>query len=130
MKKKMLVCLCVGVSTLLLGVGSSFAAVVASSQASTTDGGKVTLGAVGTQLTYDPSPSVLMSVKASTSAYAIMATNAVTDKTNGKEYGTVSTATGYAQRTKTVDAATAVPVPKDETTLPTTNGAWTWMGGS
>lgn len=124
MKKKLLTCLCI---CLLIAVSeTAFAAggSGSSSQASDTTGGRITLGT----MTYDPSPSVLMAVKDTTTAYAIKATNSLTDKSNGMEYGTTSAATGYAQRTKTVDAATAVPVPTDAATLD--GSGWVWMGGS
>jgi len=137
MKNKLLTCICI---CLFTAVSTSAFATITASTASIANGvatsgqavtsgqpTRVTIG-VTTPLTYDPSPSVSMSVIATTTAYAIMTTNSLTDKTNGMEYGTTSAATGYAQRTKTVDAATAVPDPKNETALPT--GSWTWMGGN
>lgn len=127
MRKKILVSLCVCVTYCFSVASFAGAAPVSSTQASDTTGGTVTLGTT-TPLTYNPSPSVLMAVKASPTAYAIKATNSLTDTSNGMEYGTTSAATGYAQRTKTVAAATAVPVPTDENNLDGTG--WTWMGGS
>ncbi len=127
MKKKFIACFCL---CFLIGISeSAFAAAGDSSQASTTAGGRVTVGeTAGTQLTFDPSPSVLIAVKATTSAYAMKTANAVTDTSNGKEYGTLSSATGYAQRTKSVAAATAIVAPTSATALGGTT--WTWLGGS
>jgi hypothetical protein len=126
MKKKILVCLCLCASPLLMGVGSSFAADVLSTQAAT--GGVVTLGTAPNQLTYNPSPSVSMAVAAAANAYAIQSTNLVTDTTNGMDYGTLNTATGFAQMTKTEAATVAVTPPTSSAALSGTG--WVWMGGS
>lgn len=129
MKKKILICLCI---CSLIGVSASaFAADVTSSQTGTT----VTVGAAPTQLTYNASPSVSVSVIASTTAYSIMAANILTDTTNGLQYGTLSTATGYAQGPKTTDSGSDLTTNGPSTTGQSstaiaTDVTWTWMGGS
>lgn len=120
MKKKLLIGLCLFSSTLLLGAGTSMAATGAANNGT---GGTLTMGA----FTYNSSPSVSIVVFDSDSAYAIMATNIVTDTTNGMEYATTSAATGYAQKTKTTAVNTALS-PLSTVDMP--SGTWKWMGGS
>ncbi len=130
MKKKFLAYLCVCASSLLLAGGTSYAAATSSSQASSTAGGLVTLGVAtaGGVLTFNPSPNVLIDIASTANSYAIQTANTVTDTTNGMEYGTLSTASGYAQRTKTADASTAIAPPSSDTAL--SGSGWKWMGGS
>lgn len=76
---------------------------------------------------FDTSPNVSMAIATSNVAYAITVTNTLTKQDVGYEYGTNNTATGYAQRQKTVDPGVAVPAPADETEA---FAGWDWMGGS
>lgn len=100
----------------------AFADVSASDQT-----GNFTIG-TGDTLNFNTSPSVLISIETTATDYAITSANDKTDTTNGMEYGTLSTATGYAQRTKiTEDSSGDVTDPADSTSL---DGDWTWMGGS
>ncbi len=131
MKKKLLSCLCI--CFLVAASESAFAAVAVgdSSQVGTT----VTVGTAPTSLIYNASPSVSMNVKATTSAYSIETANILTTTTNGQEYGTKSTSSGYAQRNKTTDSGTALntngpTVAAQTAVLLDTSAAWTWMGGS
>ncbi len=130
MKKKLLSCLCI--CFLVAASESAFAAAGDSSQVGTT----VTVGqTAATSLTYNASPSVSMNVKATTSAYSIETANILTTKTNGQEYGTKSTSSGYAQRNKTTASGTSLTangptVAAQTATSLDTGTAWTWMGGS
>ena len=80
--------------------------------------------------TFDSSPSVGLSASTSATAYAITTANSLTgaNNNNGQEYGTLSTASGYAQRDKTTDTENGPQATASETTLP--GGDWAWMGGS
>lgn len=80
----------------------------------------------GNPFTFDTSPNVSMEIVTSGVAYAITCTNTLTNTEVGNEYGTNHSATGYAQRQKTVAAGEMVPAPASE--LETFAG-WTWMGG-
>ena len=128
----------------MLGAGSSFAAawaastasnsagVATSGQAATTAGtpGMLTVGATATtQLTYNPSPNVAMNVVNTTSQYSIMAANILTDTTNGIEYGTLNTSTGYGQGTKTTGVGEG-PSATGQTATSVPASITTWMGGS
>ena len=81
-----------------------------------------------TAFTFNPSPSVGLSITTSDTDYAITSANSLTSETNGQEYGTKSTATGYAQRDKTTAKGTGPAVTTSATALPT--GTWNWQGGS
>ena len=83
-----------------------------------------------TDFTYLPSPNVRLHIESNASNYAITAANDLTTTANGNEYGTTSAATGYAQRTKTVDAGSDIPAPSaaDPSALP--SGGWGWVGSS
>ena len=99
---------------------------------STQDGVTVTItvGSVlstTTPFTYDASPNVDINIITSAAEYAITTANNLTNTTTGMEYGTLSTSTGYAQRTKTSDAGADSVTPASATALP---GDWAWMGGS
>jgi len=125
MKKKLLTCICLCLFTAVSEC--AFAAAGDSSQSGTT----VTVGeTAATELTYNASPSVSMNVVASKTAYSIMAANSLTDKTNGLEYGTLSTATGYAQGQKTTDAGSGPSTNGQTASAISGDVTWTWMGGS
>ena len=81
-----------------------------------------------TNFTFDSSPNVGISVSTTDHDYAITTANSVTGTDNGQEYGTKSTATGYAQRDKTTAKGTGPAVTTSATALPT--GTWNWQGGS
>jgi len=79
-------------------------------------------------VTVSVSPNVEMSFWSTTTDYAVTSANTVTDITNGLEYATHNTATGYAQRTKTTDSGTG-PAPVTGTGVGGLPGDdWTWMG--
>ena len=84
-----------------------------------------------TNFTFDSSPSVGIAVSTTATAYAITTANSLTgaDNNNGQEYGTLSTASGYAQRDKVTNANAGPTVTTSETALPA-GGDWAWMGGS
>ncbi|WP_456387856.1 hypothetical protein [Desulfolithobacter sp.] len=87
----------------------------------------------GPDLTFTPSPNVSLQAYTTTTAYALTATNILTDANNGMVFGTLNSSSGYAQRQKTDTDVTAekAPAPTSATALPTDADAdWTWMGGS
>ena len=111
---------------------SSAAFATQSSQAD--DFGTVTITVVGvtgtdTAFTFDPSPSVGLSITTTDADYAITSANSLTSETNGQEYGTKSTATGYAQRDKTTAKGLGPVATASATALPG-GGDWNWQGGS
>ncbi|RJQ70875.1 MAG: hypothetical protein C4519_19915 [Desulfobacteraceae bacterium] len=77
---------------------------------------------------FDASPNVGLTVFTSDTAYSITAANNKTNEANGLEYGTLSSATGYAQRTKTTAASQGPEAADSATVLPGSD--WAWMGGS
>lgn len=91
------------------------------------------LGAVQ-NFTFGTSPNVCIYATTNGTAYAISAANTKTDQNNGLEYGTLSTATGYAQKTKTTGAGSGAAYGPEATTspadLPGGSTSWAWMGGS
>ena len=97
------------------------------------DGGTLTItvanvDGTSTSFTFASSPKVGISVFTSDNAYAITTANSLTDTSNGLEYGTLSTATGYALRTKTTARGVG---PEDTDAVDTLPGAnWAWQGGS
>ena len=100
-------------------------------------GGTVTITVAGvpgttTSFTFDSSPKVGISIFTSDTAYAITTANSLTgaNNSNGQEYGTLSTASGYAQRDKSTDTGAGPVVTGAADTLPTTGGDWNWQGGS
>ena len=109
-------------------------AVLATTNANNGTGGTLTVtvnnvAATNTNFTFDSSPNVGIAVSTSDTAYAITTANTLTgaDNNNGQEYGTLSTASGYAQRDKTTNAGVAPAPTTSETALPGDN--WAWMGG-
>ena len=96
-------------------------------------GGTVTITVLNvpgtsTDFTFASSPKVGISVFTSDNAYAITTANSLTDTGNGLEYGTLSTATGYALRTKTLGRGVG---PAPTTVVGALPGAnWAWQGGS
>ena len=111
--------------------------VLATDSEQTKPGDPVTIAVTGVDgantFTFSPSPRVGVEVKTSASAYALTSANSLTNQTNGMEYGTYNTATGYALKAKTTDAGTAdgcgPTAPTDEDTLGGT-GTWNWQGAS
>ena len=98
-------------------------------------GGTLTIDLTGgsvpgttTNFTFDSSPNVGIAVSTTDHDYAITTANSVTGTDNGQEYGTKSTATGYAQRDKTTAKGTGPVATTSATDLPT--GTWNWQGGS
>lgn len=113
--------LCAGTATVTLGADAS----------NNGTGGTLTMTDVTAgfpPLTFTSSPNVSIATYAIDTAYAIMTTNTLTDTTNGMEYGTLSTDTGYSQRAKSIDAATAIKGPTNEVTL--SGSDWVAIGGS
>jgi len=131
MKKKLISLLCAG--SIAAFAATAFAADTPSTQAA--NFGLVTVTVAGvpsttTAFTFSPSPSVGISIIASDTAYSIMSANSLTDTTNGLEYGTLSSATGYAQGTKTTAAGTGPSTTGQTSTALSTAVTWGWMGGS
>ena len=112
-----------------------FSSAVLAAEFHNTPGGTLTITVLNvpgttTNFTFDASPNVGISVFISDSGYAITTANSLTgaDKNNGQEYGTLSTASGYAQRDKTTNAGTGPTTTTAVNALPGTN--WAWLGGS
>ena len=82
-----------------------------------------------TDFTFDSSPSVGIATSTTDTDYTITSANSLTSRTNGQEYGTKSSASGYAQRDKTTDKGTGPVVTSSATALPA-GGTWNWQGGS
>jgi hypothetical protein len=82
----------------------------------------------GPGLTFNSSPNVSIVSFTTKTAYAIETTNILTDTTNGMEYYTLSSATGYWQKEKTTAVDTALSALTSATAAPT--GTWTAIGGS
>lgn len=81
----------------------------------------------GSGVTFVPSPNIQVGWNSATSEFAINSQNDVTTTANGLEYGIGSDNPGYFQRTKAVDAGTAISSP-GATDSAAFNG-WTAMGG-
>jgi hypothetical protein len=79
--------------------------------------------------TFDSSPNVGVTIFTTATAYSITTANTLTglNLENGLEFGTLSTATGYAQRTKTTDAGVGPEAAAADNALPGSD--WAWMGG-
>lgn len=82
----------------------------------------------GPDLEFDVSPNVEISAYVTVNAYAMTSANTLTNTDNGLEYGTLSSATGYAQRQKTTDADSGPAAATADNALPGSD--WAWMGGS
>ena len=78
---------------------------------------------------FDSSPNVGVTIFTSATAYSITTANTLTGANldNGLEFGTLSTATGYAQRAKTTNAGVGPAAAAADNALP--GGDWAWMGG-
>ncbi len=128
------------ISILCAGSLLASAAIVSVAAAADTSSGQTNFGIVtipttnvpsaSNSFTYSPSPNVGMNILSSATAYSIMAANSVTNTTNGMEYGTLNTATGYAQGTKTTLAGKGPSTTGQTSTTLSTDVTWGWMGGS
>ena len=94
-----------------------------------TNGANVTTLTINTNLSYDVSPGVRMSVRTNSTDYCITSANdkTGTDKDNGMEYGTKATASGYAQQPKTTASGVGPTACTSATDIP--SGSWEWIGG-
>jgi len=119
------------VATIFMALPAAFAA--SATQSSTT----VTITSTDTNMPdfeYDASPSVTVKIITDATAYSITTANMLTgaDDENGLEFGTLSSATGYAQREKTTDSGTVWGTngPEAPTVVDALPGSgWLWQGG-
>jgi hypothetical protein len=87
--------------------------------------------AASEDFTFDSSPNVGVTIFTSATAYSITTANTLTGSNleNGLEFGTLATATGYAQRTKTTIAGQGPQAADADNDLPEGENEWQWMGG-